>query len=962
MNPDHKATGGGWLPHQGVSSSTLPKRGRPSSDVYNISDNSDYFWSKRPRLDPADASRAFASGSNDIQNWQEWNQAPQMFQQAQNFTIQGDLTFNDFQGHADTMYPTMQLSLSRTTTDRQYQQNYVPSHSLGYPNSGQVCNFPQALKSVEEWQAGPAYSSLAGAVGDAQYQHSNIPVNLPASHHTRSNDSCQPFDQAVNVNSVYQPGASSNSGVFEAVHPNSGPSTHSFQGANNLEFSGTTTFINAHTIVVPNVSTRDIAVVAEALSKINFRNFLADHLRKRVGKTGRWVLSEPKFCKWRKGPRRILWGTGIPGAGKTILASIIIEYLMTLAKTNKRICVAFAFSRYTDPLTVEEILAGLLRQILEDHPQTIAYIQPLHDYHSLRKTRPSKQDLIGVLQAVFTSNLFDEKFCSLDGLDEAKSITQFELLDTLSQLPVNLLVTSRPLHLLEGKFLMADRFNILVQDSDIEHLIEEKVRQMPSLEGLLAQDEFKKWVVKTIIEKSSGMFLAASLQLDMLSVCVNIHGLRKAVETLPNGVEAMYQATMLRIEGHEQATTAKSALTWLVHARESLKMDDLRYAIAVDPETFEFDSDLLIDGPTLLSLCCGLITFERKSKLVRLVHYTAKDFLEPYLKREDPDPHAMMASTCAARLSHFNLQEVEDEDNYLDIIKKNPFFLPHSFRQWAEYSHLSIAVPAQTRELILRCSRFPIRDKHKISVCLGSSVHIAAAFNFHTLLEEWFQPSLQAFDESRLPSPSPPDFDVNAASSTLSTPLALAVHFGHVETVRVLLNVEGIDVTRGDSDGWTPLIHAAENGHLEIVEMLLAVVDTNHASARDGQGRTALILASCWGYVEVVEVLLWFRRTNIENLSQDDSSEEVNLISECGEALVRAVGGNEEVVETLLGVNGIDVNFVNKAGATALMQASRRGNSVGLRIETCQSRYCRVAPFAWRARAFYRYFQELYSQ
>ncbi|TFK16782.1 hypothetical protein FA15DRAFT_560077, partial [Coprinopsis marcescibilis] len=93
---------------------------------------------------------------------------------------------------------------------------------------------------------------------------------------------------------------------------------------------------------------------------INFRNFLVDHLRKRVGKTGRWVLSEAKFCRWRKAPRGILWGTA--GAGKTILASIIIEDLMELAKSNKRICVAFAFSRYTDALTVEEILAGLLRQ------------------------------------------------------------------------------------------------------------------------------------------------------------------------------------------------------------------------------------------------------------------------------------------------------------------------------------------------------------------------------------------------------------------------------------------------------------------------------------------------------------------------------------------------------------------------------------------------------------------------
>ncbi|TFK17180.1 ankyrin, partial [Coprinopsis marcescibilis] len=525
-------------------------------------------------------------------------------------------------------------------------------------------------------------------------------------------------------------------------------------------------------------------------------------------------------------------------------------------------------------------------------------------------------ELVGVLEKIFTSNLFDERFCSLDGLDEAKSITQFELLDTLSQLPINLLITSRPLHLLEDNVPTADHFSIILQDADIERLIEEKVRQIPTLKGLLANDEFKTWVVKAIIEKSSGMFLVASLQLDMLAVCVNVHGLRKAVETLPIGVEAMYQTTMVRVEAHSQAATAKRALTWLVHGLKSLKMDDLRYAIAVDPETFEFDRELLIDGPTLLSLCCGLVTFEPKSKLVRLVrkYYTAKDFLEPYLKREDPDPHKMMASTCVARLLHFNLHKLEDEENYFDIFDENPFFLPYSDDRWAEHSHLSVALPAPTRDFVFHCSRFPICNKDGDFICTGSSLHVAAAYNFHELLEEWFHPSCHPADgsQSQFPPPSPPDLDINARASDESTALILAADFSHAEAVRVLLNVEGIDVALGDRDGWTALIWAAGGGSLEIVEMLLAVVDMNHASSRNVAGCTALMLASSHGHVEVVKGLV---------------REEASFISECGEALVEAAwGGHQDIVETLLGVKGINVNHVLKDGITALMCASANGH------------------------------------
>ncbi|TFK19831.1 ankyrin [Coprinopsis marcescibilis] len=681
----------------------------------------------------------------------------------------------------------------------------------------------------------------------------------------------------------------------------------------------------------------DVAVVAEALSIINFRNFLVDHLRKRVGKTGRWVISEPKFSKWRQGPRGILWGTGMPGAGKTILASIIIEYLMELAKSNQRICVAFAFSRYTDPLTVEEILAGLLRQILEDHPQTIVYIQRMHDHHSIRKTRPSKQELIGVLEAIFTSNLFDQRFCSLDGLDEAKSITQFELLEALSQLPVNLLITSRPLHLLEGNIPTADHFSIILQDADIERLIEERVRQIPTLASLLARDEFKKWVVKTVVEKSSGMFLVASLQLDSLVECVDIRELRQAVETLPVGVEAMYQATMLRVEAHRQAAKAKHALTWLVHALESLTMDGLRYAIAVDRETFEFEPELLINGGTLLSLCCGLVTYEPESDLVRLVHYTAKDFLEPYLKHEDPDPHAMIASTCATRLLQFNLNDVPVDmaahiknDGYrLDNFLYEDPFLPYSFHQWAKHSNFSAALPAPARDLILRSSSFPICTEDQYFICLGTSVHVAAAYNFHPLLEEWFHPSRHPADkvQSQLLPMYPQGVDINTDASDGSTALAIAAYCGHVDTVKLLLTVEGIDVEACGTcePGRKPLVRAATAGHLDIVEMLLAVVGMDHTSA--GLGSSALISASCGGHVEVVSTLLRFKIAYIEKFSQGDPSEEVSLIRECGEALVLAARNKyQDTIKTILGVKGINVNYHSPMyGRTALMFASMQG-------------------------------------
>ena len=105
----------------------------------------------------------------------------------------------------------------------------------------------------------------------------------------------------------------------------------------------------------------------------------------------------------------------------------------------------------------------------------------------------------------------------------------------------------------------------------------------------------------------------------MLDKCVNVRELRHALDTLPKGVESIYALTMERVEQHPQGVLAKRALTWLVYALESLTMDMLRHALAVDTTHYTYDPELLVDADTLISVCCGLITFEPKSELVRLV-------------------------------------------------------------------------------------------------------------------------------------------------------------------------------------------------------------------------------------------------------------------------------------------------------------------------------------------------------
>lgn len=50
--------------------------------------------------------------------------------------------------------------------------------------------------------------------------------------------------------------------------------------------------------------------------------------------TGKWLTRSPEYAKWKNGSIRFLWVHGIPGAGKTILASFIFEDVKLFCKDS----------------------------------------------------------------------------------------------------------------------------------------------------------------------------------------------------------------------------------------------------------------------------------------------------------------------------------------------------------------------------------------------------------------------------------------------------------------------------------------------------------------------------------------------------------------------------------------------------------------------------------------------------
>jgi ankyrin repeat protein len=139
----------------------------------------------------------------------------------------------------------------------------------------------------------------------------------------------------------------------------------------------------------------------------------------------------------------------------------------------------------------------------------------------------------------------------------------------------------------------------------------------------------------------------------------------------------------------------------------------------------------------------------------------------------------------------------------------------------------------------------------------------------------------------------------------------MASLFEHVEIFKLLLQypnvAEGVNIK--NRDGETALIIASAEGHIEKVKLLLdvSIISVN---IQDGDGYTALMRASYMGQVEIVKLLLEYPSTpegvNIQNIDGDTA------------LILASKEENVEIVKLLLNVVADGINIQNNDGETAL--------------------------------------------
>jgi NACHT domain len=226
--------------------------------------------------------------------------------------------------------------------------------------------------------------------------------------------------------------------------------------------------------------------------------------------TGQWLLDSEKYQTWLKTSAQTLFCPGIPGAGKTILTSIVINDLITRRQNYPSIGIAYLYCDFgrRNEQKAGDLLASLLKQLTRGQSSLPGSVKDLYDRHKAERTWPLLNEILRVLQSIVA--MCSRVFIIVDALDECQAADGSRFLKEIFALQAakcgaNIFATSRFIPEITIKFKQSISVEIRASDEDIRRYLEGHMGQLPSF---VQQDQQLQGEIKTKISDAvDGMYV-----------------------------------------------------------------------------------------------------------------------------------------------------------------------------------------------------------------------------------------------------------------------------------------------------------------------------------------------------------------------------------------------------------------------------------------------------------------------
>ncbi|KAJ7223973.1 ankyrin repeat-containing domain protein [Mycena rebaudengoi] len=650
--------------------------------------------------------------------------------------------------------------------------------------------------------------------------------------------------------------------------------------------------------------------IIEWISPLNPFRRHKDILGTHQGGTGQWLLADVAFATWKESVGGTLWCHGIPGAGKTVLSSVVVDHLQTRFKSSEKIGVACLYLNHkeADMQSRENLLGSLWWQLVIGKP-LVASVHTLYEHHHERRTRPSVQEIDDELRSAIAE--YSKVYLVIDALDEYPEDQRHWLLNHLATLgPItNVMLTSRP-HVTLNPTLFPEMHTLEIRatEDDIRRYVDSHIQMSPRLSRhVQSRPELHQEIEVKILNNVEGMFLLAKLHVESLATKITVKSLREALKNLPKDLEHTYNEAIERIESQseEDRKIALLALTWVANAKRPLTIAELQEAIAIEVDSKSLDPDSVLDITYIVGVCGGLMIIDLADSCVRLIHYTTQGYLDSVQATKFPRAQTEIAQACLTYLSFKTFQDLPrspevrgDATSLLDRHALLDYALRHFLTHAAGQPELQLETLILT--FLARASRW--HDFWEVTRFHGqrdwntpwnyedwpknpTKLWFAALFNLQHIFK-------------KLLVQGPIDYE------NMQKSLVVASYHGYMDMVHLLIE-------KGADDG-NALQAASGQGQESIVHLLIEKgADVN---AQGGLYGNPLQAASYLGYESIVHLLI-------------EKGADVNAQGgQYGNALQAASYTGEESIVCLLIEKGAEVHVQGGLFGSALQAASASGH------------------------------------
>ncbi|KAK4085044.1 uncharacterized protein Triagg1_34 [Trichoderma aggressivum f. europaeum] len=593
--------------------------------------------------------------------------------------------------------------------------------------------------------------------------------------------------------------------------------------------------------------------------------------------TCNWVAQKKEFVEWMNSNGGLLWISGGPGLGKTMLSIYLTEYLSVffLSSGDTRTHYStyfFCNAKDNTRNNAVAIIRGILFQLVEQKKELIRHILPRYEVQKEQLFSQNSFETVWKFFLEMTNDLGNSQAtCIIDGLDECEPISLELLLKNLKKITstsprLKIIVLSREYPQIFGALL--GQFPRIRLDPDaktevnrgLEQYISTRVAELSESKQYTPQ--LANHVKECLMEKSAGTYLWVSFTVKDLQT-MEISEVEESLNQFPQGLDALYERILQQIESTQRGLIL-NILRWCTFAVRPLSLNELATAL-------EIKSTGLLDRVTILRgklAYCGHF-LNITDDTVTLVHHSAYDFLTRQIPSSEAIPwfplsnveleQSKLASAC---ISYFYDVYSKDKDAFLvETVEDDerrklryPFF-DYASRQWTQHFKHSGQLGA---EILDEYPKFFSDESELLKLWMELANTICYADTTkepHKAKKSYYDKPLSGQAELAA------DYGLTVLmkralkkdGNTGSTHLQIAAAKGHVPILEMLLENK-VHIDSLDSFGYTALYCAAENGHLPAVTILLE--NKADIDCKMTDGCTALYTAVVGGHYKIVQYLL----------------------------------------------------------------------------------------------------------